>query len=238
MNNISKSASFFSHLCIDQCKGSCCDPWWGIISYAVVKEGGLFNLEDFKGEIIKGINDREERIRNNYITNEIPPRPLFYLPERYNAIVQDIKVDGSKLSFNMLAMFAFRCLFLSKDKTCLIHPSFLNGADIRPPHCGFMGSLDARIGEKGYCRIIHAAQTNSGSGVRRAIETEKDAGEKHYREGFETAEAVAEAVINRLKEYCSKYAKHLLIEDRHVSLGRNDPCYCGSNKKYKKCHGQ
>jgi preprotein translocase subunit SecA len=20
-------------------------------------------------------------------------------------------------------------------------------------------------------------------------------------------------------------------------LGRNDPCYCGSGKKYKKCHG-
>jgi len=21
-------------------------------------------------------------------------------------------------------------------------------------------------------------------------------------------------------------------------IGRNDPCYCGSGKKYKKCHGQ
>jgi uncharacterized protein YecA (UPF0149 family) len=21
-------------------------------------------------------------------------------------------------------------------------------------------------------------------------------------------------------------------------LGRNDPCFCGSGKKYKKCHGQ
>jgi uncharacterized protein YecA (UPF0149 family) len=21
-------------------------------------------------------------------------------------------------------------------------------------------------------------------------------------------------------------------------LGRNDPCYCGSGKKYKKCHGR
>ncbi|MBI4345741.1 MAG: SEC-C domain-containing protein [Elusimicrobia bacterium] len=20
-------------------------------------------------------------------------------------------------------------------------------------------------------------------------------------------------------------------------IGRNDPCYCGSGKKYKKCHG-
>jgi len=21
-------------------------------------------------------------------------------------------------------------------------------------------------------------------------------------------------------------------------IGRNDPCYCGSGKKYKKCHGR
>jgi preprotein translocase subunit SecA len=25
--------------------------------------------------------------------------------------------------------------------------------------------------------------------------------------------------------------------DEHESLGRNDPCWCGSGKKYKKCHG-
>ncbi len=24
---------------------------------------------------------------------------------------------------------------------------------------------------------------------------------------------------------------------RAVKLGRNDPCWCGSGKKYKKCHG-
>ncbi|MGH2935066.1 MAG: SEC-C metal-binding domain-containing protein [Gaiellaceae bacterium] len=23
----------------------------------------------------------------------------------------------------------------------------------------------------------------------------------------------------------------------HTKLGRNDPCWCGSGKKYKKCHG-
>jgi preprotein translocase subunit SecA len=26
------------------------------------------------------------------------------------------------------------------------------------------------------------------------------------------------------------------IDAKHI--GRNDPCYCGSGKKYKKCHGQ
>jgi preprotein translocase subunit SecA len=25
--------------------------------------------------------------------------------------------------------------------------------------------------------------------------------------------------------------------DEHEKIGRNDPCWCGSGKKYKKCHG-
>jgi preprotein translocase subunit SecA len=32
-----------------------------------------------------------------------------------------------------------------------------------------------------------------------------------------------------------------IVEQRRVSdeeqIGRNDPCWCGSGKKYKKCHG-
>jgi preprotein translocase subunit SecA len=32
-----------------------------------------------------------------------------------------------------------------------------------------------------------------------------------------------------------------IVEQRrvgeHEQLGRNDPCWCGSGKKYKKCHG-
>ena len=27
-----------------------------------------------------------------------------------------------------------------------------------------------------------------------------------------------------------------MTEIAHHDLGRNDPCYCGSGKKYKKCH--
>jgi uncharacterized protein YecA (UPF0149 family) len=26
------------------------------------------------------------------------------------------------------------------------------------------------------------------------------------------------------------------VQNAHKSLGRNDPCHCGSGKKYKKCH--
>ena len=32
-----------------------------------------------------------------------------------------------------------------------------------------------------------------------------------------------------------------VVEQRHVDperdIGRNDPCWCGSGKKYKRCHG-
>jgi preprotein translocase subunit SecA len=28
-----------------------------------------------------------------------------------------------------------------------------------------------------------------------------------------------------------------VVKGEHENLGRNDPCWCGSGKKYKKCHG-
>lgn len=241
MQNISQGLSFFSQICTDRCKGSCCDPWWGIISYTMVKEDqGLSNPSGFKAAIIKGINDRAQRIRQGYVTNEACPRHLFNLPERYNITVRDIKINGNKLAIDMLAMFAFRCLFLSKDKACAIHPALMNGAEIRPPHCGFMGSLNATSDEKGYCRIIHAASGSSAndSAMQAAIDIERGASEKYYKEGRQTAEEAAEGVIGRLKQYCSKCATHLLPVERQVLPGRNEPCYCGSGKKYKKCHGK
>jgi preprotein translocase subunit SecA len=28
-----------------------------------------------------------------------------------------------------------------------------------------------------------------------------------------------------------------VVKDEKENIGRNDPCWCGSGKKYKKCHG-
>jgi preprotein translocase subunit SecA len=37
------------------------------------------------------------------------------------------------------------------------------------------------------------------------------------------------------------YEEPVHVEQRHVDpseqIGRNDPCWCGSGKKFKKCHG-
>ena len=34
------------------------------------------------------------------------------------------------------------------------------------------------------------------------------------------------------------YAKDSLWRSLYPKVGRNDPCPCGSGKKYKKCHGR
>jgi preprotein translocase subunit SecA len=28
-----------------------------------------------------------------------------------------------------------------------------------------------------------------------------------------------------------------VVKSEHENIGRNDPCWCGSGKKFKKCHG-
>ena len=235
----SADTSYFSAICTEQCKGLCCDPWWGIISYPLVKNGGISNLNAFRAEVVKGIKEREQRITEGYVTKEALPRRLFGHPDRYNVFIRDIKVNGSSLVLNVMAMFAFRCRYLSADKVCTIHPVLTGGGDIRPPHCGFMGSLNVRPGEKGYCRIIHAAESPSAdnNAISAAIEIEKGASEKHYREGLSTIEMAADNLINQLKDYCAKHLSHLLPQEKPPAPGRNDPCYCGSGKKYKRCHG-
>src|SRR3990172_9447378 len=203
MSDLSGDASYFSAICSEKCGGLCCDPWWGIISYQIVKEGGVSNLSGFRTEIIKGINARAQRIVDGYVTRELHPNHLFNHPEKYNVIVRDIKVSGKSLLINVMAMFAFRCRYLSEEKVCKIHPAIIGGEDIRPPHCGFMGSLRVKPGEKGYCRVIHAAESVSRdiNIVNSAIKDEKDASEKHLNEGFSTVDLAADNLITQLKEY-------------------------------------
>lgn len=231
-------SSYFSSICIEQCKGLCCDPWWGIISYGVVKHGGLSNMGAFRDEVIKGIKARAQRIIEGYITKEPKPRPLFDQPERYNVTIRDIKPAGNSLTLTLMAMFAFRCRYISNDKVCTIHPSGTGGREIRPPHCGYMGSLSVKQGEKGYCRIIHAAEgSKDDKTIDAAIAAEKAASEKHYREGYPAVEMAADHVIGQLKDYCARHMNQPPPAAKAAAPGRNDPCHCGSGLKYKKCHG-
>ena len=242
MEKAPDNSSYFSSICMERCGGLCCDPWWGIISYTVVKEGGPSGLNAFRDGLIKGLKEREKRITDAYVTGEEPRRRLFDRPFRYNVFIRDVKADGLRLTLNIMAMFAFRCRYLSPEKACLIHPALLGGDDVRPPHCAYMGSLGAVPGEKGYCRIIHAAEGSTGqagdAGILTAIDTEKKAGKVHLGQGVDTIEEAADIVIGQVRNYCSSNLGAAPPVEREKAPGRNDPCWCGSNIKFKKCHGR
>lgn len=212
----------------------CCNPWWGIISFPLIKEG-IGSLSGLKAELARAIRVRSERIMENYVTSETPKRALFRAPEKYNISLSEIKASGNTLSMTILAVFAFRCAFVSKEGACTIHPSVL-GKEIRPPHCGLLGRPGALPGEKGYCRIIHAAQSPSGE-VDRAIELENSTKAKYLSGGVDSVEEAAEKLIGEIRDFCSLRAPHLLPAQRKGPIGRNDPCHCGSGRKYKKCCG-
>ncbi len=225
-----------SEICINQCGGICCNPWWGIISYPIVKTNGLSNLSGFKTQVLKGILEREKRIVNAYVTRETVPHQIFTRPERYNVRISDISVEGTTLKLTILAMFGFRCRHLSDRKTCTIHPAILGGTDIRPTHCAKLGSPEARSGEEGYCRIIFAyGESGDKAAVEKAIEVEKGASQKHFQDGVKTSDSAADNVIEQLKKYAGINLSHLIASARENKQGRNDPCPCGSGRKFKKC---
>lgn len=239
MSIASADTSCFSNICIEKCGGQCCSPWWGIITYSIKKEGGQFRYQELMSDVVKSINERAKRITEKYVTNEETHRPLFTTPEKYHLAVQNIKAADRTILINLRAMFAYRCLFLSEDKKCMIHPSVTGGDDIRPEHCGYMGSPDAKPNEKGYCRIIYAAATSSNdpAAVDKAIETELITSEKHYKDSYDKPEDAADSLVEVVRLYCLNYAPYMLPQAATKTPGRNDLCHCGSGKKFKKCHG-
>lgn len=239
--NTSNDASCFSKICVEQCKGRCCNPWWGIISFHVNKRGGLSNLIGFKNQLVRDMKARKERIKEQYVTRENLPRRLFNDPLKQHLSVEKIDIREDTISLTLRAMFAFRCAFLSDDNACSIHPSITATTDIRPPHCGYMGSLNATQNEKGYCRIIHRAEAFPGDNaeILDAVNTEKASSDNFLNTGVDSEDEAADNIIDFIYDYCSKNAPHLLEKKTKAAIpGRNEPCHCGSGKKYKKCHGQ
>lgn len=228
-------------LCIKKCEGCCCNPWWGVIRYSVTRSEGISRLGDFKGELAAGIRERVDRIKKNYVTNEDPPRALFNDPEIYNVVLEKITPgtggDGA-LIFDLIGMFAFKCLFYSDDNKCTIHPTAL-GADIRPPHCAELGNPNSRPGEKGYCRVVGTAIESGADAeaIAKAIDNDRNISARHMRDGFNTIDAAVDSLIRQIKEYSEKNLPELMPQRSAEKPGRNDPCHCGSGKKYKKCHG-
>jgi preprotein translocase subunit SecA len=51
------------------------------------------------------------------------------------------------------------------------------------------------------------------------------------------AEAIAGALGGEVATVNTLQRPQQRTVDEHEKLGRNDPCWCGSGKKFKKCHG-
>ncbi len=241
-----ESEAHYSRICTEACGGACCDPWWGIISYPLVKPDGVANLPAWRKVLLNSIKEREGRIRRAYVTKEARPRSLFASPERYRVSVQSIKEEKGALVLSVLAMFAFRCRYLGENKECEIHPSLTpeTGRDIRPDQCGFLGVPGVGPGEKGYCRIIYEAgteaNTDNESIITEAIKKEREVSAKHLANGVGSAEEAADKIMAEVTEFVRLHPSLSkgATEEPGAKIGRNDPCRCGSNKKYKKCCGK
>lgn len=48
----------------------------------------------------------------------------------------------------------------------------------------------------------------------------------------------AEKMVGRSRDLLHRPALGFALEAPRKKLGRNEPCYCGSGMKYKKCHGR
>lgn len=247
MDEASPTSPCLPRICVERCSGLCCNPWWGIIAYSAGKDGALANLSSFRSELIAGLRSREARIRDAYATAEAQPRRLFKAPERYNLIVKNARANGRSFSLDLVAMFAFRCLYLAEDNACSIHPTRLAGRDIRPPHCARLGTPDAREGEEGFCRVVHAAVEGLSRGetgtelnvtIDLAAALERATAKRHYEKGFTTPEEAVDAVMERIERLLPRKQSDASLTHGGKPPGRNDPCPCGSGQKFKKCHGR
>lgn len=45
------------------------------------------------------------------------------------------------------------------------------------------------------------------------------------------------AYIERVKRHYKMFREKVDLQDKQIKIGRNEPCLCGSGKKYKKCCG-
>jgi preprotein translocase subunit SecA len=60
---------------------------------------------------------------------------------------------------------------------------------------------------------------------------------QYEHESLQGAQAIAQAGGGEAMAAAVPSATGVIQASPHEKLGRNDPCWCGSGKKFKKCHG-
>ena len=81
-------------------------------------------------------------------------------------------------------------------------------------------------------------QQQTGGNGRLSYEHESVAGEDAIAMAGLTAGGGAVATAGGVAAPAQTVNTQQVIRSEEQKLGRNDPCWCGSGKKYKKCHGQ
>ena len=51
------------------------------------------------------------------------------------------------------------------------------------------------------------------------------------------AAGIAEGLLGGAATALAELPPQRQIVNEHGDIGRNDPCWCGSGKKFKRCHG-
>jgi preprotein translocase subunit SecA len=105
--------------------------------------------------------------------------------------------------------------------------------------------LTAQIREEVLALLFHAELApEDAEELRRAQEASAAAGNggglSYEHESVAGAEAIAAAGLGAetaTSSVTTVTRPQQRIVDEHEKLGRNDPCWCGSGKKFKRCHG-
>jgi preprotein translocase subunit SecA len=101
--------------------------------------------------------------------------------------------------------------------------------------------LGRQIREEVVFTLFHAELAPEEAGELQATqEAQANGGLAYQHESLAGADAIAAAtagdVVDALATTTVARPEQRVVADRE-KLGRNDPCWCGSGKKFKKCHG-
>jgi preprotein translocase subunit SecA len=105
---------------------------------------------------------------------------------------------------------------------------------------GMFQELNGQIREEVLALLYHAQlQAEDAEDLQRAQEASAvgNGGLSYEHESEAGAAVIAGALGGEATSVSTLSRPQQRTVDEHEKLGRNDPCWCGSGKKYKKCHG-
>ncbi|MER3426405.1 MAG: preprotein translocase subunit SecA, partial [Thermoleophilia bacterium] len=99
--------------------------------------------------------------------------------------------------------------------------------------------LSRTIREEVVFTLFHAELAPEEAGALQAAQEAQgyaDGGLTYEHQALAGAEAIAAAVGGEASAVAAPVVKQRVVSERE-KIGRNEPCWCGSGKKYKRCHG-